>query len=168
VLADRYGTARVVFARPRARRYRVTAEAPGLPGVVAALDYLIVGGAQHVVSSVMGAGALEERPPPSFPAVDLELPLKPAAAVDLRLTLDPPRARAGQPVRVHVQLGGASAANLLYQASAGTLELVRTDARGVAELRFVPPADARPGTRFLLSVTDAHTRVTAFTEIVTQ
>ena len=36
---------------------------------------------------------------------------------------------------------------------------------GIAELRFVPPADAPPGSRYLISVTDAKTRVTAFTEV---
>jgi len=39
---------------------------------------------------------------------------------------------------------------------------------GTAELRFVPPADAPPGSRYLISVTDAKTRVTAFTEVQVQ
>jgi hypothetical protein len=168
VVTDRYGTARISFTRPRARSFAARAEVPGLPGLAAALDFVVVGGITRSVCSVSGQGALEERPAPSFPAVDLPLPLRPAAAVDLKLTLDPPQVRAGQPVRVRVQLGGASASNLLYQASGGTLELTHANGNGTAELRFVPPPDARPGTRFLLSVTDAHTRVTAFTEVVTQ
>ena len=168
VTADRYGTARVSFAAPPARLFRVTAQPAELPGVAAALDYLVVGGVVHAVGSTAGGGVVEAGEPPSFPSVDAPLPLRPAAPLDLRLSVDPPRPKPGQPVRVRVAVRGGAASQLLYEASAGTIELVRQPDGGVAELRFVPPADAPPGRRYLISVTDAKTRVTAFTEVQTQ
>lgn len=166
--ADRYGTARISFAAPPARVFRVTAQPAELPGVAAALDYLVVGGVVHAVGSTAGGGVVEAGEPPSFPSVDAPLPLRPAAPLDLRLSVDPPRPKPGQPVRVRVAVRGGAASQLLYEASAGTIELVRQPDGGVAELRFVPPADAPPGRRYLISVTDAKTRVTAFTEVQTQ
>ncbi len=168
VVADRYGTARVQWVPPPARVFRITAQPAELPGVAAALDYLVVGGTYHSVGSTAGGGIVESGEPPSFPSVDAPLPLRPAAPLDLRLTVDPPRPKPGQPVRVRVAIRGGSASQLLYEVSAGTIELVRQPENGVAELRFVPPADAPPGKRYLLSVTDAKTRVTAFTEVQTQ
>ncbi|MGZ3438126.1 MAG: hypothetical protein ACXVDD_01335 [Polyangia bacterium] len=168
VTADRYGTARLEFAAPGARSFRVTAQPSELPGVAAALDYLVVGGVVHAVGSVAGGGIVDAGEPPSFPSVDAPLPLRPAAPLDLRLSVEPARPRAGQPVRVRIAVRGGSASQLLYEASAGTIELVRQPEKGNAELRFTPPADARPGSRYLLSVTDAKTRVTAFTEVQVQ
>ena len=56
---------------------------------------------------------------------------------------------------------------MYYPTSA--IEVIRQPTSdGIAELRFVPPADARPGNRYILSVTDAKTRVTAFTEVTVQ
>jgi hypothetical protein len=43
--------------------------------------------------------------------------------------------------------------------------VVRPLAGGRAELRFTAPRDARPGTRVLVSVTEAHTGVTVFAEV---
>jgi hypothetical protein len=163
--SDRYGTARVSFAPPTSRSLRVSAETLELPGVVATLDYVTVGGRLHAVPSVRGSGVIEPGPAPSFPAVDFALPLVPAAPVNLRIEPADHYARAGRPLLIRVQLGGAHAGNLLYQASAGTLALQRTNADGTAELRFVPPSDAVAGRRYLLSVTDARSRVTAFTEV---
>ena len=91
VAADRYGTARVDFAPPAARSFRVTAQPAELPGVAAALDYLVVGGVVHAVGSVAGGGVVESGEPPSFPSVDTPLPLRPAAPLDLRLSVEPPR-----------------------------------------------------------------------------
>jgi hypothetical protein len=166
--ADRYGTARLRLPAPPARTFRVTAEAVELPGAGAALDYVVVGGVAHAVGSVAGGGVVEGGEPPSFPSVDVPLPLRPAAPLDLRLSVEPKRAHAGQPVRVRIAVRGGSASQLLYEVSAGTIEVVRPAENGVAELRFVPPPDARPGSRYILSVTDAKTRVTAFTEVVVE
>ena len=168
VAADRYGTARIQFARPAARSFRVTAQPSELPGVVAALDYLVVGDVVHALGSVAGGGIAESGEPPSFPSLDVPLPLRPAAPLDLRLTVEPRRPRAGQPVRVHVAVRGGSASQLLYEVSAGTIEVLSPPADGLAELRFITPADAPPGSRYLISVTDAKTRVTAFTEVEVQ
>ena len=168
VVADRYGTARVAFAAPAARTFRVTAQPAELPGVAAALDYLVVGGVVHAVGSIAGGGVVEPGEPPSFPSVDAPLPLRPAAPLDLRMSVEPQRPRPGQPVRVKIAVRGGAASQLLYEASAGTIEVVRQPANGTAELRFVPPADATPGSRYLISVTDAKTRVTAFTEVQVQ
>ena len=167
VEADRYGTARLRFARPETRTFRVTAQATALPSS-AALDYLVVGGTTHAVASVAGEGLLEPAEPPSFPAVDVPLPLAPAAPLDLRIWVEPRRPRANQPVRVRVAVRGGSASQLLYETSAGTLELLRPPGDEAGELRFLPPADGTPGSRYLLSVTDAKTRVTAFTEVQLQ
>jgi hypothetical protein len=162
--ADRYGTARIAYAPPATPRFRVTATAPELPGAAAALDLLVVGGAAHAAGSVAGGGVVEPGEAPSFPAVDAAIPLIPGAAVDLRVSVEPKFPRPGEPARVRVALhGGAS--QLVYQASGGTLDVVKPAADGVAELRFTPPRDARPGSRYLISVTDAKTRVTAFIEV---
>ncbi|HEX9102435.1 MAG TPA: Ig-like domain-containing protein, partial [Polyangia bacterium] len=64
VAADRYGTARVAFALPAARSFRVTAQPAELPGVAAALDYLVVGGVVHAVGSIAGGGVVEAGEPP--------------------------------------------------------------------------------------------------------
>jgi hypothetical protein len=69
-------------------------------------------------------------------------------------------------VRLLDGAGRPASGEILYQASAGRLDLVHAVERGAAELRFVPPAGARPGTRYLVSVTEAKSRVTAFTEVV--
>ena len=165
VVADRYGTARIRFAEPAARSFRVTAQPSDLPGVAAALDYLVVGGVTHSVGSIAGGGVVDPGEPPSFPSVDAPLPLRPAAPLDLRLSVEPERPRPGQPVRVRIAIRGGAASELLYEVSGGTLEVVQPPRGGTAELRFTPPADAPPGSRYLVSVTDAKTRVTAFTEV---
>jgi hypothetical protein len=168
VAADKYGTARLEFAEPHARTFRVTAQPAELPGVAAALDYLVLGGVVHTVGSIVGSGVVEAGEPPSFPSVDAPLPLRPAAPLDLRLSVEPQRPRPGQVVKVKIAVRGGAASQLLYEVSGGTIEVVHAPDKGVAELRFVPPADARPGSRYLLSVTDAKTRVTAFTEVTVQ
>src|SRR6185312_12437240 len=133
-----------------------TAQPAELPGVAAALDYFVVGGVVHAVGSVAGGGVVEAGEPPSFPSVDAPLPLRPAAPLDLRMSVEPARPRAGQAVRVKIAVRGGAASQLLYEASAGTIELLKQQ-NGTAELRFVPPADAPPGSRYLISVTDAKT-----------
>jgi hypothetical protein len=160
---DRYGTARIAFRAPATPRLRVTAAAPELPGAVAALDLVSVAGALHSAGSVVGGGVVEAGDTPGFPAADAALPLTPGAPVELRVSVEPKFPLPGQPARVRVQLQGAG--QLLYQASGGTLELVKPPADGSAELRFTPPRDARRGQRYLISVTDARTRVTAFVEV---
>lgn len=167
---DRFGTARLRFAAPTTRTARVTAAPPSLPGVGAALDLLVVGGVMHAVASSAGGGVVdsEAAAPPSFPSVDFAVPLRPAAFADVRLRCDPPRPRVGQPVRVHVDLRAGDPSQLLYQSSAGTIEVVRPPGAGPGELRFIPPDDTRSGARYIISVTDAKTHVTAFTEIQVQ
>ncbi len=168
---DRFGTARLRFAPATTRTARVTAEPAGLPGVGAALDLLVVGGVVHAVASVAGGGVVDGEAassPPSFPSLDVALPLRPAAFADVRLSFEPQKPRVGQPVRVHVDLRVGDPSQLLYQASSGSIEVVRPPGAGPGELRFIPPDDTRPGARYIISVTDAKTHVTAFTEIQVQ
>jgi hypothetical protein len=68
-------------------------------------------------------------------------------------------------VRVVDGAGRPSDGQLLYQASGGHVELVHAVTGGAGELRFVPPPDARRGQRYLVSVTEKRSRVTAFTEV---
>jgi hypothetical protein len=174
VESDRYGTARVELLRPppTERRFRVTAELAGLPGLEAALDYLQVGGLLHTVASTAGTGLLETEESAPGATLDAEISLKPGAPIDLQLTVEPERAAPGRPraLRVRVRIADASgkpaSSGLVYQASGGQLDLVRAPEGGAAELRFTPPPGAHAGERFLLSVTDPKTRVTAFTEVV--
>jgi hypothetical protein len=106
--------------------------------------------------------------PPSFPMADITLPLRPPTFADVRLSFEPQKPRVGQPVRVHVDLRVGDPSQLLYQASSGSIEVVRPPGAGPGELRFIPPDDTRPGARYIISVTDAKTHVTAFTEIQVQ
>ncbi|MDB4967183.1 MAG: hypothetical protein JWN44_2872, partial [Myxococcales bacterium] len=168
VEADHYGTARVRFLAPAARSFHVTAQPVDLPGVRAVLDYVSAGATVRTVGSIAGGGVVEVGEPPSFPSLDVPLALRPAAPLDLRLSVDPQRPRPGQMVRVRIAVRGGSPSQLLYEVSAGSIEVVRPPVDGLAELRFLPPADARPGSRYILSVTDAKTRVTAFTEVTVQ
>jgi hypothetical protein len=161
---DRFGTARLERARPPARNFRITAQLPLLPGVTATLDHLAVGGRWFAVSALVGHGVVPTVEPPTPSSIDAQLPLRPAAPVDVRLFVEP--ATRGAPVRLRVQLLDASGkpapGPLLYQASGGSLEVVRPLKGGAAELRFIAP---RPG-RYLVSVTDQKSRVTAFAEVV--
>jgi hypothetical protein len=167
---DRFGTARLRFPAPTTRTARVTAEPAALPGVGAALDLLVVGGVVHAVASAAAGGVVDAEAvaAPSFPSVDVAVPLRPAAFADVRLQCEPARPHVGQPVRVHVDLRAGDPSQLLYQSSAGSLEVVRPPGAGPGELRFIPPDDTRPGARYIISVTDAKTHVTAFTEIQVQ
>jgi hypothetical protein len=178
---DRYGTARITFAPPSsaspssasrssaspssaARVVRVTATALELPGAGAALDLLLLGdGTSRAIGSSAGSGVTEAGEPPSFPAADADVPLTPSSPVELRLAVEPKQPRAGEPARVTVALRGAS--QLLFQASGGKLDVVTPPRDGAAELRFTPPRDARSGSRYVITVTDAKTRVTAFVEV---
>ncbi|HEX4456727.1 MAG TPA: hypothetical protein VIA18_02085, partial [Polyangia bacterium] len=122
-------------------------------------------------ASVAGGGVSDaEAPvaPPSFPMADITLPLRPPTFADVRLSFEPQKPRVGQPVRVHVDLRVGDPSQLLYQASSGSIEVVRPPGAGPGELRFIPPDDTRPGARYIISVTDAKTHVTAFTEIQVQ
>jgi hypothetical protein len=69
-------------------------------------------------------------------------------------------------VRIELRTGDPAA--LLYEVSGGSLEVVRAPSGGAGELRFTPPADATPGSRFIVSVTDAKSHVTTFTEVQVQ
>ena len=125
----------------------------------------------EIVASLRAHPALVIEAPPGA-ALDADLPLSPAAAFDLRVVIEPAEVRAGQPARVHIRLtnadGTPSNGAIVYQATAGRIDLVRPVGGGTAELRFTPPADAAPGTRFVVSVTETITRVTAFAEVVTR
>jgi hypothetical protein len=173
-VSDRFGTARLELPRPAGRRRaRLVARALALPGVEAALDLLFVGGTTRAVSSVIGQGRVSAGDGPlATPSVEATLPLRPAAPVDVTLHAEPAHPRAGEPTRLRVELrdaqGRPADRRIVYQASGGQLALVRAPSGGRAELEFTPPADARPGSRYLLSVTETSTRVTAFTEIVTR
>jgi hypothetical protein len=164
LVSDRYGVVRLEVERPTERRFRVSARLEALPGLEATLDFVEAGGSLRAVPSIAGRGVSERIESPPGAALDAELPLRPAVPVDIRLIVEPRETRPGQPVRVRVVLTGTG--KLAWQASGGTLELVSPLAAGAAELRFTPPADARPGAKYLISVTEEKTRVTAFTEVV--
>jgi hypothetical protein len=115
------------------------------------------------VPSTAGRGVVETHDAPPGASLDAEVPLQPAVPVDLRVRAEPARTRAGQPVRILVTLRGQG--KLAWQASGGTLEAVRPLDAGSAELRFTPPADARSGSHYFISVTDEKSRVTAFAEV---
>jgi hypothetical protein len=160
---DRFGTARLEVPRPMARHFRFVARLPSLPGVTALLDELTVGSMVHAVSGLSGRGVEAEREPPAESSGEGELPLVAAAPLDVRLSVEPD----GRHLKVKLvdAAGRPATGQILYQASAGRLELVRPVAGGEAELRFTPPPDGQPGARYLLSVTESRTRVTAFTEV---
>src|SRR6185369_1838034 len=109
-----------------------------------------VGGSAHWVASVAGGGVSagaegsRDDEPPSFPTVDAPIPLRPAAAVDMRISAEPQRPKAGEPVKVRIDLRAGDPSQLMYEVSGGNLEVVRAPAGGAGELRFVPPPDARP------------------------
>jgi hypothetical protein len=170
--SDRFGTARIEMARPppEVRRFRVTARPEALPGLQAALDYLVVGEKIFTVASVIGHGRSGAVEPPALASVDAQLPLRPAADVDVRIDSPSVRPRAGEAARLRVRLtdalGRPADGQILAQASGGYVALVGPLVHGVGELEFKPPGDARPGARFVVSVTEARTRVTAFTEVI--
>jgi hypothetical protein len=167
-ITDGYGTARVELQRPAGPTFGVTAEPDALPGLAAHLDWVQAGGALLPVASLAGQGVLVGAQSPPGASLDAEVPLRPAAPVDVRLTVEPRHPRPGQAARIGVSLSGAGA--IAWQASGGTVEVVaplHPAARGqAAELRFVPPPGAPPGARYLVSVTETRTRVTAFVEVV--
>ncbi len=167
VETDRFGTARLEVPRPGTRRFHFAARLPALPRLDATLEELVVGGIVHALSGAAGRGVEAEREPPAESVGEGELPLIAAAPVDLRLSVEPDEHGRGARVRVRlVDAGGRPAdGKLLYQVSSGKLELARPVAAGVAELRWVPPADGKPGARSLVSVTEASSRVTAFIEV---
>jgi hypothetical protein len=162
---DRFGTARLELMRPAARRFRFEARLPSLPGLSATLDELVVGGQVHAISGVSGRGLVEEREPPAESIGEGELPLIAAAPVDVRLTVEPEPRGARIRVKLSDAAGRPADGKLLYQASSGTLELVRAVAGGLGELRFIAPPNGKPGARYLVSVTEQRSRVTAFTEV---
>ncbi len=166
---DRYGTARVITPRPAKGLLQLSAQALDLPGVVATIDALFIGGTSHVIASQSGRGIVDQSAAPPGATADADVPLQPSSPVDLRILTDSHEVRAGAPLRVRVirNIGGKPAAGkLLPAAAAGNLELLRpAGADGTAELRFTAPPGTRPGTRFVLSITDAETRVTVFTEV---
>jgi len=170
VESDHYGTARLELAQPAARQFRVLAEVSKLPGLEAALDFVRVGASVRAVASLRGHGVLDGSDAPPGASLDVELPLRPSAPVELKLSVEPRTVRPGQPARVRIQLttpdGKPADGAILYQATAGRVDLVQQVKDGNAELRFVAPASATPGTRYLLSVTETASRVTAFVEVV--
>jgi hypothetical protein len=170
VVSDRYGAARLELAQPAARQFRVTAEVLRLPGLEAALDFVQVGGNVRAVPSLRGHGVLDGTDPPPGASLDVELPLRPAAPVELTISVEPRAVKPGEPARVRIRLatpeGRPAEGAILYQANAGRIDLVQQVKNGYAELRFVPPAAATPGARYLVSVTETGSRVTAFVEVV--
>jgi hypothetical protein len=165
VETDRFGTARIQVARPQTRAWRFGAHLPSLPGLAATLDELSVANQVHAVSGVVGRGVEAEREPPAESSGEADLPLRAAAPVDVRLDVERDGAGARLKIRLVDASGKPADGQILYQASAGRLDLVRPISGGQAELRFTPPPNAPPGSRFLVSVTEAKTRVTAFTEV---
>lgn len=163
--SDRYGTARIELAPPSAARFEIVAHAAALPGLEATLDELRIGSEWIAVASERGTGLLDETEAPPGASLDAEVPLQPGSPIDLRLTASSV-VHAGQPLAVQVALVGTKKGAIVYQASAGRLELVQPLAGGHALLRFTPPAGARPGDRFVLSVTEVKGRVTAFVQVV--
>jgi hypothetical protein len=169
-VTDRFGTAPIELPRPPERRFRVAARLPALPGVEATLDYLVVGGVAHAVPGVAGHGIVVGGEPPAIASLDVPLPLRPSGPVDVKLSVAPESRSPAFRVRVHLSdpNGKSLAGRIVYQASAGRLELVRPVEGGVAHLRFVPPPGAPRGSRFIVSVTEPDSGVTAFTEVVAQ
>jgi Carboxypeptidase regulatory-like domain len=163
--SDRFGTARLEVARPTGRHFRFSARLPSLPGMTATLDELSVGGTLHTVSGLAGRGVEPEREPPAESSGEGDLPLVAAAPMDVRLSVEPDGRGARLRVKLVDSAGKPVTGQILYQASAGTLTLLRPVAGGEAELRFIPPPGAKKGQRFLVSVTETRTRVTAFTEV---
>jgi hypothetical protein len=171
---DRFGVARFELFAPAGPTFRITAEPLALPGLTAAMDYLEVGAALVAVPSLLHEGVAEGHETAPQAAADIDLPIRPAAPIDLRLAPAESSfaARSGRaapaPLSVAVAVrddkGRPTRAQLLFQASSGRLEVVREEP-GRVDLRFVPPDAARPGDRFVLSVTDAATHVTAFCEV---
>jgi hypothetical protein len=172
VVSDRYGVARVELERPAERRFRVGAQLAALPGLEAGLDFLQLGATVRTVPSLQGRGVTPSEDAPPGASLDVDVALRPAAPVDLRVSLDPPEVHAGQPTHVRIRLTDAAGkpydGAIVYQASAGRVDLLAPVRDGTAELRFTPPPSAAPGTRFLISVTETKTRVTVFTEVTTR
>lgn len=168
-VTDRYGTARVAFPQPEAARCSVTAEPAALPGLEAALDFLRAGERVFAVSSVAGRGVVEGAPVPPQATLEAEVPLRPASPVDVIVLSEPAVVGRDEPARIRVRVttdeGKPLDGAILYEASEGRVELVRPLQGGAAELRFIPPAGARRGTRFIVTVTEPKSRVTGFAEI---
>jgi hypothetical protein len=172
---DRFGVARFELEAQTAPRFQVTAELLGLPGLTAAMDYLRLGGTLIAVPSLLHEGVSDSHESAPQAAVDVELPIRPAVPIDLRLqpasaTFAARSGRAAGPaplavtVAVHDSDGRPTRSRLLPQASSGRLEIAREEP-GRVELRFVPPEGVHAGDHFVLSVTDAATRITAFCEV---
>jgi hypothetical protein len=175
VETDRYGTARVELAPQK--RFLVRAEAAALPGLEATLDVLGFADGARVVSSVRGQGVVESQSAPPGATLDAQVPLRPAAPVDLRLEV-PEALKPGEPARMALRIGAEAAGPraVMIEASGGRLELLAQSGPkpagstpvvvdGQAVLRFTPPREAHPGDTFVISVTDTRTRVTVFAQV---
>jgi hypothetical protein len=161
---DKYGTARIQTSRPARGALHLSAQALELPGVVATIDALFIGGTPHVIASQAGRGVIDQNAAPPGATADAELPLAPSTPIDLRLILEAHEVAPGKSLRVRVARN--TTGTLLSASSAGKLELVRLAGDGgMPELRFSAPADSKPGSKITLSVTDAASRVTVFTEV---
>jgi hypothetical protein len=161
---DRFGTARAGFARPRERRFRVSAGAAPLGAARASLDLIALADGRLLAGPEEGAAAGA----PAEATAEAEIPLRPALPVDLRIRAEPHVVKPGGEARVRIEAlsGALPAGKLLTEPCGGRLEVIRRGgAGGGIELRFTAPAKAPPGGRCLLSVTDPVTRVTAFTEV---
>jgi hypothetical protein len=123
--SDRFGTARLEVPRAQTRHFRFSARLPSLPGLAASLDELVIGGVTHAVSSVAGHGVELEREPPAESVGEGELPLIASAPIDLKLFVEPEAHGARVRVRLIDSAGKPAAGQLMYQASAGKLELGR-------------------------------------------
>jgi hypothetical protein len=168
---DHFGVARFEAPDPTGS-FQYRAEVVGLPGVAAVFEGWKSDRHLVAVASHAGEGVDEitsaSNDPPFDAALDVDLPLVPAAPIELRMEITD-ASRAGASTRIKVLLSGAVSvvkdAELLFASSGGQLSTVRTGVWG-AELRFTPPKGATPGARFTISATDAHSGVTTFTDVV--
>jgi hypothetical protein len=165
---DRFGVARFELPRPTAS-CRFTAEAAALPGLEAAIDLVAEEGRLHAVSSLVGEGAIEAREPPTPTDADFDLPIRPAAPVELRLeaAFESFDARAPRPITVRVTIRALAGTHpdLEPTATGGRVVLTRAGP-DTAELRYLPPVGAPVGARFFVAVTDRRSGITAYTEVV--
>jgi hypothetical protein len=160
---DSFGTAKIELPRPASERFTLTAEPAALPGLGAALDFVTFPKLRVAVPSIAGHGVVTGVDSAPGASLDADVALHPAAPVDLRVSADTAEVWPRESVRLKVSLQGAGA--IAYQSSGGALELTRPLDHGVAELRFTPPSDAKPGAVFVVSVTEPKSRVTAFVQV---
>jgi hypothetical protein len=177
---DRFGVARFALpsAAPEARHLRLVADVPHTALRPATLDLLLLDDGPRAVAATLGRGAA---PTDSSAApgatLDVELPLRPLAPLDVRISVEPGHVPRGRAARVTVRLtdaGGARRAGpVVVAVSSGRLDTGATPAArrhtipvdGAATLILTPDGDARPGDRILVTATEPTSGLTAFTEV---